>query len=106
MVRRLEELGLTKPGTWTWFERQGGISDDQAAQVLGDLAAPDREQSDAERPTTLRLNLLAEEAYRQNLLSEGQLARLLGLDRIELREMLGAVEAEGSEADGVAKPLD
>lgn len=106
MVRRLEELGLTKPGTWTWFERQGGISDEQAAQVLGDLAAPDREQSDAERPTTLRLNLLAEEAYRQNLLSEGQLARLLGLDRIELREMLGAVEAEGSEADGVAKPLD
>jgi Zn-dependent peptidase ImmA (M78 family)/DNA-binding XRE family transcriptional regulator len=105
MVRRLEELGLTKPGTWTWFERQGGISDEQAAQVLGDLAAPDREQSDAERPTTLRLNLLAEEAYRQDLLSEGQLARLLGLDRIELREMLGAVEAEGSEADGVAKPL-
>lgn len=106
MVRRLEELGLTKPGTWTWFERQGGISDEQAAQVLGDLAAPDREQSDAERPTTLRLNLLAAEAYRQNLLSEGQLARLLGLDRIELREMLGAVEVEGSEADGVANPLD
>ena len=106
MVRRLEELGLTKPGTWTWFERQGGIGDEQAAQVLGDLAAPDREQSYAERPTTLRLNLLAAEAHRQNLLSEGQLARLLGLDRIELREMLGTVEAEGSEADGVAKPLD
>ena len=97
---------MTKAGTWDWFQSNGGITDEQAAQVLGDLTAPDREQADAEQPTTLRLNLLAAEAYRQNLLSEGQLARLLGLDRIELREILGAVEAEGSEADGVAKPLD
>src|SRR5271157_5342643 len=84
MVRRLEELGLTKPGTWGWFENQGGITDEQATQVLGDLVVPDRERAEAEQPTTLRLNLLAAEAYRQNLLSEGQLARLLGLDRIEL----------------------
>jgi Zn-dependent peptidase ImmA (M78 family)/DNA-binding XRE family transcriptional regulator len=106
MVRRLEELELTKPGTWNWFQSQDGITDEQARQVLGDLAGPDRDQSDADQPTTLRLNLLAAEAYRQNLLSEGQLARLLGLDRIELREILGASEAEGSEADGVAKSLD
>jgi Zn-dependent peptidase ImmA (M78 family)/DNA-binding XRE family transcriptional regulator len=106
MVRRLEELGLTKPGTWSWFQSHGGITDEQAGEVLGDLSAPDRERAEAERPTTLRLNLLAAEAYRQSLLSEGQLARLLGLDRIELREILGALEAEGSETDGVAKPLD
>lgn len=105
MVRRLEELGLTKPGTWGWFENQGGITDEQATQVLGDLVVPDRERAEAEQPTTLRLNLLAAEAYRQNLLSEGQLARLLGLDRIELREILSALEAEGSGTDGVAKPL-
>lgn len=106
MVRRLEELGLTKPGTWNWFESHGGITDEQATQVLGDLAPADRERTEADQPTTLRLSLLAAEAYRQNLLSEGQLARLLGLDRIELREILGALEAEGSETDGVAKPLD
>ena len=96
---------LTKPGTWGWFENQGGITDEQATQVLGDLVVPDRERAEAEQPTTLRLNLLAAEAYRQNLLSEGQLARLLGLDRIELREILSALEAEGSGTDGVAKPL-
>ena len=37
MVRRLEELGLTKAGTWEWFDHQGGISDAQTREVLGDL---------------------------------------------------------------------
>jgi Zn-dependent peptidase ImmA (M78 family) len=106
MVRRLEELGLTKSGTWGWFENQGGITDEQATQVLGDLLVPDRERAEAEQPTTLRLNLLAAEAYRQHLLSEGQLARLLGLDRIEMRDILCALDVEGSGTDGVAKPLD
>ncbi len=88
MVRRLEELGLTKPGTWDWFQANGGITDEQARQVLGDLAAVDRDKIEAERPTTLRLNSLAAEAWRQGLLSEGQLARLLRLSRVELREIL------------------
>jgi Zn-dependent peptidase ImmA (M78 family)/DNA-binding XRE family transcriptional regulator len=101
IVRRLEELSLVKPGTWDWFQSNGGISDDQSRQVLGDLSAPDTYKIDADRPTTLRLNLLASEAYRRELLSEGQLARLLHLDRIELREVLSSHEIEGSEADGV-----
>jgi Zn-dependent peptidase ImmA (M78 family)/transcriptional regulator with XRE-family HTH domain len=101
IVRRLEELALTKPGTWDWFEANGKITDEQARQVLGDLSTPDAYKADADRPTTLRLNLLAAEAYRQELLSEGQLARLLHLDRIELREILDDHEMEGGEADGV-----
>ena len=92
MVRRLEELGLVKPGTWDWFQANGGITDEQERQVLGDLSAPDAQKADADRPTTLRLNLLAAEAYRQELLSEGQLARLLHIDRVELREMLDGLE--------------
>ena len=106
MVRRLEELGVIKPGTWDWFQSNGGISDEQARQVLGDLRPPDAYKAEADRPTTLRLNLLASEAYRQGLLSEGQLARLLHLDRIELREILSSQELEGSEADGVTNLLD
>jgi Zn-dependent peptidase ImmA (M78 family) len=101
MVRRLEELALTKTGTWDWFTHEGGITDDQARQVLGDLVAPDAQKADADRPTTLRLNLLAAEAHRQELLSEGQLARLLQIDRVELREILGDNDAEGGEDDGV-----
>ena len=103
MVRRLEELALTKPGTWDWFVANGGITDAQARQVLGDLTPLDMGKQDADRPTTLRLNLLAAEAWRQCLLSEGQLARLLHLDRLGLREILDNVEIEGGEVDGMPK---
>ena len=106
IVRRLEELGLIKPDTWDWFQANGGITDDQARQVLGDLSTPDAYKADADRPTTLRLNMLASEVHRKGLLSEGQLARLLKLDRVELREILGDIEVEGSEADGAATLLD
>jgi Zn-dependent peptidase ImmA (M78 family)/DNA-binding XRE family transcriptional regulator len=106
MVRRLEELSLVKPGTWDWFQANGGITDEQAREVLGDLLVPDANKAEADRPTTLRINLLAAEVYRQGLLSEGQLARLLNLDRVELRQILDAGEMEGSETDGVANLLD
>ncbi len=105
MVRRLEELRLVKEGTWDWFQSNGGITDEQVRQVLGDLQVPDAHKADADRPTTLRLNLLAAEAYRKELLSEGQLARMLHLDRIELREILTSQELEGSEADEVTNLL-
>ena len=104
MVRRLEELNLTKSGTWDWFRANGGITNDQAKQVLGDLAGMDMDSIDAKRPTTLRLNLLAAEAWQQELLSEGQLARLLHLDRVALREILDGVEAEGIDAGAPELP--
>ena len=99
IVRRLEELQLIKPNTWDWFEGNGGITDEQARQVLGDLILPDSQKTEADRPTTLKLNLLASEVRRQDLLSEGQLARLLRLDRLELREMLDGIDWEGSDID-------
>ncbi len=103
MVRRLEELKLSKAGTWDWFQANGGITDEQERQVLGDLIAPDAHKAEADRPTTLRLHLLSAEVYRQGLLSEGQLARLLRLDRVALRDILDGLDSEGSEADGVPK---
>jgi Zn-dependent peptidase ImmA (M78 family) len=106
MVRRFEELKLAKKGTWDWFETYGGITDEQARQVLGDLTASDPYKADADRPTTLRLNLLADAAYKRDLLSEGQLARLLHLDRVELREILQDQEVEGSEPDGAPTLLN
>ncbi len=99
IVRRLEELGLTKPGTWDWFQSEGGITDEQARQVLGDLWAVDMQKADADRPTALRLNLLAHEASRRGLLSEGQLARLLHIDRVELRELLSDQDTDGGVGD-------
>jgi Zn-dependent peptidase ImmA (M78 family)/DNA-binding XRE family transcriptional regulator len=104
IVRRLEELGLVREGTWEWFDANGGISDAQAKQVLGDLFGQDTVRDDAGRPTTLRLALLATEAWRQDLMSEGQLSRLLQLDRVELRELFDSLQAEGSEPDGAVLP--
>ena len=101
MVRRMEELGSVKPGTWNWFQANGGITDEHARQVLGDLSLPDSQKAEADRPTTLRLNLLAAEAERQGLLSEGQLSRLLRLDRVELREILINEDSERGDRDGV-----
>jgi Zn-dependent peptidase ImmA (M78 family)/DNA-binding XRE family transcriptional regulator len=106
IVRRLEELGLAKEGTWDWFQANGGVTEEHVRQVLGDLAVPDRQKAEADQPTTLRLNLLAAEAYRQGLMSEGQLARLLCLDRVELRGILDSQESEGIEADGVTIESD
>lgn len=106
IVRRLEELGSVKPGTWDWFLANGGITDEQARQVLGDLIVPDAEKADADRPTTLRLNLLAYEAHRRGLMSEGQLARLLRLDRVELREILGNHAQDGDDLDGGREILE
>jgi Zn-dependent peptidase ImmA (M78 family)/DNA-binding XRE family transcriptional regulator len=103
MVRRLEELRLTKQGTWDWFQDNGKITDEHERQILGDLSIPDAHKAEADRPTTLRLNLLAEEAFRRGLMSEGQLARLLKLDRLELREILDNTEVEGSDADEALK---
>lgn len=105
LIRRLEELSLTKKGTWDWFASNGGITDEQVQQVLGDLRPPDHYKAEADRPTTLRLNLLAAEAYKRELLSEGQLARLLRLDRVELRDILHDQEMQEGEADGAPNLL-
>jgi len=95
LVRRLEELELTKTGTWDWFEHNGGITDEQERQVLGEAVRPDAAQIDASRPVSMRLTLLVGEAWAKGLLSEGQIARLLQLDRIEVRELIDAYEDEG-----------
>jgi Zn-dependent peptidase ImmA (M78 family)/transcriptional regulator with XRE-family HTH domain len=98
LVRRLEELKLTKGGTWDWFQENGGITDGQVRQVLGDRIAAHL-NTEANSPTSLRLALLANEAWRRELLSEGQLAQLLQLGRIEVREMLDSFDMEPSNGE-------
>lgn len=99
LVRRLEELSLVKQGTWDWFESNGSITDQQAREVLGELPSREPIVAQAQGLVPPRLSLLAGEAWRRGLYSEGQLARLLSLDRLELREMLDSVQTEESEAN-------
>ncbi len=104
LVRRLEELGLIKRDSWDWFVENGGITNEQVIQVLGELPR-DEHKDDADRSVSLRMSMMADEVWRRGLLSEGQLARLLRLDRLELRAMLDGLGNEGSEADGAPKLL-
>lgn len=94
LVRRLEELRLTRAGTWDWFVSNGGITDEHQRQVLGDEARHDPSRADASLQVPIRLSMMIGEAWRRDLLSEGQIARLLQLDRVEVRELIDILEAE------------
>lgn len=99
LVRRLEELGVIPNGTWDWFDRTGGISNEQAKQVLGNMPSFDLRGEDADREISLRLQLLAAEAWKRDLLSEGQVANLLKIDRVKARELIDAYASDEEAAD-------
>lgn len=103
-VRRLEELELVKNGTWDWFVANGGISNEVVQTVLGEAAnRSDLAKEDANQPIGHRLALKAYEAWDRDLMSEGQLAELLKVPRVELRVMLDQIAQEESETDDLLK---
>lgn len=75
MALRLEELDLIK-------------ADKLLPPLKGDETLADSVGPDAPRPMPPRLCLLAAEAWRRDLMSEGQLSNMLRLDRISLRELV------------------
>ncbi|MHA6298765.1 ImmA/IrrE family metallo-endopeptidase [Devosia sp. CAU 1758] len=104
---RLEELGLAKKGTWSWFEGRGGITDEHAREVLGEpVFLRDPAKSDADRPVSHRMSLMAHAAWKRDLMSEGQLAELLKISRLELRGIIDQIELEERETDELAKLPD
>jgi Zn-dependent peptidase ImmA (M78 family)/DNA-binding XRE family transcriptional regulator len=105
LVRRLEELQLTKKGTWDWFVQNGNITDEQARQVLGDSVHRDSLKEDSARAVSLKTSLMAFEAAERGLLSEGQIARLLHLDRIQVRDLLAHVDTDESGANAATSIL-
>jgi len=103
-VRRLEELVLTKKGTWDWFEANGGITDKDAEAVLGDATQRhDSAKEEANKPLSHRMTLMAYAAWKRGLMSEGQLAELLKVRRVELRELIDQIELEESDTDDLLK---
>lgn len=103
LVRRLEELELARRGTWDWFVDHGGISDSDVRQVLGD--APERPSYAvlSQGLVPPRLALLAREAWKKELYSEAQLARMLQLDLHGIREILDGAEREECEAHDLVR---
>lgn len=103
MARRLEELKLAKFGTWDWFAANGGITNEDAEQVLGSQYSPRHNHIDAAGLVPHRIALLAREAWKRDLYSEAQLATLLHLGLRQIREVLDGVEEEESEANELFK---
>lgn len=93
ITRRLEELGLAKPGTWDWFHDNGGISDEQVREVLG-TAVSKYIGENVQGILPPRLMLMVQEVWKNGLYSEGQLAELLSLDRYKIRDILADIEDE------------
>ena len=101
---RLEELGLAKRGTWEWFEKNGGITEDHVREVLGEMAnRPDPAKADADCPISHRMSLMAHAVWKRALMSEGQLADLLRVRRVELRKVIDQIEHEESETGDLFK---
>ena len=99
-VRRLEELGIVKKGSWDYFESNGGISNAQAQEVLGIMTEKrDPSRDDADCPISHRLSQMAHAAWKLGLMSEGQLAELLRLQHIELRAVIDEIELEENATD-------
>jgi Zn-dependent peptidase ImmA (M78 family)/DNA-binding XRE family transcriptional regulator len=95
LCRRLEELGLLLSGMWESL-RGRGFSGELVRNVLGDKS---RVQESIVSP---RIWYLASEAYRRDLLSEGQIAKRLAMDRVDVRAILDSTMLDdlGSEALG------
>jgi len=89
MCRRLEELLLLPGGTWDSLKERK-FSAEEIRRSFGD------QPNESEIAVSPRLWLLVGEAYRRELLSEGQLARMLRMERVEVRAMLDALDAEGA----------
>ena len=87
LVRWLEELHLAPEGTWDWFARNGGITDTQVAEVLGSNASNNEGAPHRLMLSSVRLETLAAQALERDLLSEGQIAELLKIDRFKARRL-------------------
>jgi Zn-dependent peptidase ImmA (M78 family) len=92
MCRRLEGMHLLPANTWDSLKERG-FSGATVRQVLGDDSKP---EATIMPP---RLWLLAADAYRSQLLTEGQLANLLKMDRVETRKMLDDLNVEENDGD-------
>lgn len=99
MTRRLESLGLVRPHTWDRLSN-AGFQVNEARRLL-DLDSP---PSDTEL-LPRRFRYLAVEAWSQGDLSEGQLARLLRVDRTAARQLVTALSF-GVAADELAETHD
>lgn len=91
LTRRLEDLRLLPTGTWNRLQRSG-FKVKQAQQQLGLGAIPSRAQT-----LPIRYQYLAVDAFNHELISEGQLAYFLQVDRLESRKIAESLREQPNE---------
>jgi Zn-dependent peptidase ImmA (M78 family)/transcriptional regulator with XRE-family HTH domain len=87
LTRRLESLQLIPQGTFDSLKHRG-FAVEEAKRSTGLAPMPPFSK------VPPRSTLLAIEAHRKGILSEGQLAEMLALDRLQLREFLDSLGGE------------
>lgn len=98
-VRRLEELGIARRGSWEWFEKKGTITEKDVETVLGETAnKTDPAKADANRLLSHKMSLMAHAAWKRELMSEGQLSELLRISRVDLRKIIDEIELEDKDS--------
>ncbi len=72
--------------------------------MLGDAAERlDVAKTDANRLVSHRMSLMAHAAWKRGLMSEGQLAEMLKMRRVEVRDLIDQIELEESVTDDLLK---
>jgi Zn-dependent peptidase ImmA (M78 family)/DNA-binding XRE family transcriptional regulator len=89
--RRLEDLKLLPERTWESM-RSRGFNGEFARRLLAEAGLP---ADDAEELLTPKTWLLAAEAYGRDLVTEGQLSRMLRLPRLEIRRIIDSLDDTG-----------
>jgi Zn-dependent peptidase ImmA (M78 family)/DNA-binding XRE family transcriptional regulator len=99
MTLRLEGMGLIPPETWDSL-KASGMKPDAAQQEPGEVSV-----NDSAEPVPMRFRSLAIQAFHQDLIGEGELAKLLRVSRIRARELAQETHAvtELSEAGVVGQ---
>ena len=94
MMLRLEELRLLPSGTWERL-RDRGFKVREAQEQLGLTPHPHADQA-----LPIRYQFLAVRAYQEADLTEGELVRLLRVDRVQARHMVQALTHPRHVLDG------
>lgn len=91
MTLRLEDVGLLPTGTWDMLRKRGFKAREVQQQLgLGSIPAHDEK-------LPVRYHYLALDAYDRELITEGQFARFLGVDRIEARMIAETLREQSSD---------
>lgn len=101
MALRLESLGLISRGSWDEIQASR-VPVSQIREEAGVGPYVDRDHVD---PYPARYKTLAVQAYLDEMISEGQLAKLLRCDRIEARKIVDEVTREYDDGDQFRSPL-